>query len=143
MHIHRYTGTIGGSTTSCLLHYYAISQAKLIYGCRVQLTVHILLFLNVIAVNITLFSSRVRMSVQLIMAKILKCVLSILMISVCVHAEPGQRCATIQCAAVVCSYGEEPFRPPGKCCLRCRPAKPKYVMLLQYTFTPNAYIFIC
>jgi len=74
------------------------------------------------------------------MAKISTCVLSILMISGCVHGEPGQGCATILCAAIMCSYGEEPFRPSGVCCLKCRPAKPKDSILLQFTFTPNTYI---
>ena len=73
------------------------------------------------------------------MAKISMCLLSIVMVSVCVFAEPSQHCATTLCAAVMCAYGEEPFRPPGACCLKCRPAKPKDGMLLHFTFTPNSY----
>jgi len=125
VHVQPNSILIRGSTTCCLYITTHVQSTKLnlsYIGMPCATNVYIW---SDIAVSVALVSYRVKVSVQLIMAKLLLCLLSLVIVSVCVYAEPGQRCATTLCAAVMCSYGEEPFRPPGQCCLKCRPAKPK------------------
>ena len=125
MHVQPKSILIRGSAICCLYIITHVQSTKLNIPYIWMSWVTNVYIYSDIAVSVTLVSCRVILSVQLIMAKLFLCLLSLVVVGVCVYAEPGQRCATTLCAAVMCSYGEEPFRPPGQCCLRCRPAKPK------------------